>query len=320
MEKKNNSLRRRGVPSSVLFGFLAILLCAPNVRAQYVVEVIDDGEEREIKTHVADYLDIYGTANLDKDAHVTVDIYAYPGKEPNDPGAIVNIKGCAPGNTLNVLLPGTVGGRFGELPAVVTIYGPKFMIGTGASFYPTNDPIDDVPINTTLSVLNESNELLFSLLIYSDSDIRLRSPGSTEKQRIEAELCVMPKVMYRHRRRPIIFTTLRLPEDITKDDVDNDYRLVLYADDNEVGVEASRQRIYQSCRRRKTSRVKIFAFFNIGTLLEAIPDNCEEMQIQVCGKLKSGQEFYGKGDIKILSPRKKRWKHWSRRSSKYRHR
>lgn len=199
------------------------------------------------------------------------------------PGSTVNIYGCAPGNTLTVLGQGDIGGRLG-LPPVVTIYGSRFQIGMDASFSPPDDRV----INDILYVLDESEEVLFSLWIWSDFDIHLRAPGSKEeKERLEAELCISPTVIHRQRRNPVVFARLRLPEGITKDDVDSDYRLMLYADENEGGIEAKCQRIFQS-RKRKTSRVKIFAFFNLSTLLEALPENCEEMQLQVCGRLKTG--------------------------------
>ncbi len=322
MEKKMNNSLRRLVSSSVLFGFLAILLCAPNVRADVLVP--SGGDPCDIDYDVDGVLDIYGTANIYQGAYALFSIYAYPGAVQDAPGSIVNIYGCAPGNMLWVLDP--TSSQWPGLPPVVTVYGSSFQILTGPGAGAAFAPPDDQVISGELRFLDELGDV-FSIWIGSDIPIHLRAPGSTEKERIEAELWVMPKVMHRQRRRPVIFATLRLPEDITKEDVDNDCRLVLYANDNEVEIEASRQRIYQSCRRRKSSRVKIFAFFNIGTLLDALPDNCEEAQIQVCGRLKSGQsglksgqEFYGNENIRIVSPRKKHWKHWSRRSSKYRHR
>jgi len=313
MEKKNNSLRRI-VSSSVLLGFLAILLCAPKVRADFVVL---DGQTENIDYAVGDYLEIFGTANLYTGAYAAFGIYAYPGEASEAPGSTVNIYGCAPGNTLTVLKQGDIGERFG-LPPVVTIYGSMFHIGpieTGASF----SPPDDRPINDILHILDESNEELFSLWIWSDVDIHLRAPGSTEKERLEAELWVSPKLMYRQRRSPVVFATLRLPEGITKDDVDRDYRLMLYTEENEGGIEANCQRIYQSCR-QETSRVKIFAFFNMARLLDGAADNCEEMQLQVCGRIKTGQEFYGSDTIRIINPHKRHWRSRVSMTNKYRHR
>lgn len=328
MEKKNNSLRRI-VSSIVLGGFLAILLCAPNVNADVVVPsedepwIIDYTVEDDLIIYgtanlyarVEGEIQIYGTANLYDGAYATYFIYAFPGAESNVSGSTVNIYGCAPLNTLWVLSP--TYSYLQGLPPVVTVYGSRFHLVEMDEWYSSPD---DQLINGTLEVFDEFDEFLFSICIYTDDvPIHLRAPGSTEKERLEAELCISPKVMNRQRMRPAVFATLRLPEDITKDDVDRDYPLTLYADDNQVGVEAKYQRIFQSCR-RKSSRVKIFAFFNLGSLLDGLPDNCEEMQIQVCGQLESGQEFYGNDTIKILSPPKKRWKHWSRRTSKCRYR
>jgi len=311
MKKKNNSLRRV-VSSSVLFGFLAILLCVPNVRADLVVP---SGETMDINFDVTGYLEIFGTANLYPGAHAEIDIFAYPGKAEDAPGGTVNIYGCAPGNMLTVLKKGDIGGRIG-LPPVVTIYGSRFQIGTDASFSP---PIDQA-INSKLNVLDEFEEVLFSLWIWSDVDIHLRAPGSKkEKERLEAELYISPTVIHRQRRSPVVFATIRLPEGITKDDVESDYRLMLYADESEGGIEANCQRISQS-RRQKTSRVKIFAFFNMAGLLENAADNCEEMQLQVCGRLKTGQEFYGSDTIRIINPRKRYWRSRISMRNKYRHR
>lgn len=307
MGKKNNSLRV--VSSSILYGFLAILLCAPNVRADVL---IPSGETLDIDYDVQGFLEIFGTANLYPGASVGGEIYVLPGTAKDEPGGTVNVYGCAPGNILWVLEAADT--QWEGLPPVVTIYGSRFQIGMGASFAPPKDQ----PISGTLNVLDESEEVLFSLWIASDIDIHLKAPGSTEKERLEAELWVLPKVMYRHRRRPVVFATLRLPEGITEDDVDRDYPLLLYADENE-GIEANYLRMFQLCR-RKTSRVKIFAFFNMAKLLEAAADNCEEMQLQVCGRLKTGQEFYGSDTIRIVSPRRRHWRGRVSMKSKYRHR
>jgi len=313
--EKNNSLRRTVVSSSVLFSFLAILLCAPNVRADLVVP---SGETMDISSAVGDELNIFGTANLYQGTYAAYGIYAYPGEAVDAPGSIINIYGCAPGNTLTVLGQGDIGGRLG-LPPVVTIYGSRFQIGTDTSLSP---PVDQA-INSKLNVLDESEEVLFSLWIFSDFDIHLRAPGSEEEQeRLEAELSVSPTKIYRHRRRPVVFATLRLPEGVTKDDVDSDYPFMLSAGKNEIAIKASYKRMYQSCRQKnKSSRVKIFAFFNMTELLEGTADNCEEMQLQACGKLKSGQEFYGSETIRIINPRKKHyWRRPISRRNKYRHR
>jgi hypothetical protein len=303
MEKKNNSLRR-AVSSSVLFGFLAILLYAPNVRADLVIPA---GQTMDVDYDVGDFLEIFGTANLYHDASASFGIFAYPGQGENDPGSVVNIYGCDQGNQLNVLEAGTT--QFNGLPPVVTIYGSRFENAAGQSYTP---PADEL-INGTLDVYDEFDNALFSLTIFTDTDIHLRAPGSEEeeeeqpKERIEAELRLMPTVMHRHRRRPVIFAKICLPEDISKDDIDNQTPLVIKTPESEVGVEARYQRIFQ-LRRREDSQVKIFALFNIAGLLQSAEDDCEELQLQVIGTLKSGQGFYGNDDIRVLSPRKRHWR------------
>lgn len=317
MEKKNNSLRR-AVSSSVLFGFLAILLCAPNVPNVKADLAVPDGQTENIDYAVGDYLEIYGTANLYTGASALFEIFAYPGEAADDPGSTVNIHGCAPGNILTVLRKGEIGGRIG-LPPVVTIYGSRFEDGAGASYTPPDDQV----INGLLKVYDESDNDLFSLTIYSDIDIHLRAPGSDEeeKERLEVELWVSPTKIYRHRTRPVVFATLRLPEGVTKDDVDSDCPFMLSAGKNEISIKASYKRMFQSCKRKsKSSRVKIFAFFNMANLLDGSADNCEEMQLQVCGRLKTGQEFYGSDTIRIIQPRKRHWRSRVSMRNKYRHR
>ncbi|MBN1806226.1 MAG: hypothetical protein JW837_13340 [Sedimentisphaerales bacterium] len=309
MEKKNDFVR--AISSIVLGSFLAILLCAPSVRADLVVP---SGQTLDINTDVGGFLEIFGTANLYSGAYADF-IFAYPGAAVDAPGSIVNIYGCAPNNSLAVLEAS--GSMYKGLPPVVTVYGYRFRIDAGLSF----GPPADMPVSGTLHVLDELEEELFNIWIASDIDIRLRAPESSEPQRIEAELYVSPSVMNRQRMYPVVFAKILLPEDIKKDDVDNDYPLMIYTLENENGVQAKYKRISHTCI-SESSQVRIFAFFNIGTLLKNLPDNCEEMQLEVRGRLKSEQEFYGKDKIKILKPHRKHWsywKNWKPRNS-YRHR
>ena len=325
MKKKNDLVRK--ISSIVLGGFLAILLCAPNVRAL----TIPSGETMTIDYEVLtdegwpDMLEIYGTAILEGDAQVPLGIYAFPGKELNEPGSTVHIYGCAPYNWFSVLETSNI---YQGLDAVVNIYGSRFYISLtepdkiqidpGSSFAP---PVD-TPITGWLYVLNELEEVQFSIMIYSDINIHLRAPESSkEPERIEAELRISPSVMNRNRRCPMVCAMIRLPEGIEKDDVDDDYPLMIYTTENDYGVEARYQRIFQPCW-KDNSRVKICAFFNIGPLLQGLPEDCEQMQLQVCGRLKTEQEFYGNDEIKILQPRRKHWsymKNWKSRKT-YRHR
>ena len=298
MENKNNFLKTASL--SVLWGVMAISLCAaPCAWA----DVVLSGETLNIDSTstVVGNLEVFGTVNMYPGASVGGEIKVSPGNAMVAPGE-VNVYGCAPGNIMWAHEP-----TFDKpVPPVVTVYGQRFQIGEGDPF----DPPVDRPITGTLKVLSESDEFLFSLSIMSDINIHLKLPGDLEEEEepLKAQLWVSPKVMYRQRRMPVVFATLRLPEGITKDDVDRDYPLLLYADGKE-GVEANYQRMFHACR-RKTSRVKIFAFFNMAKLLEATADNCEEMQLQVFGRLKTGQKFYGSDTIRIIGCRKRPWRHF----------
>jgi len=94
---------------------------------------------------------------------------------------------------------------------------------------------------------------------------------------------------------------LRLPEDITKDQVDSNEPLLLYPG----GIEAELQYVFEQGK-KGNKRVSIFAFFDKSELTEAIPDN-GQVQLEVLGYLTTSQEFYGSGFITILDrqqPRK----------------
>lgn len=104
------------------------------------------------------WADVEGTLNMYSGAYVAYGIYAYPGSE-------VNIYDSAIDNGFLTIL-------YGADVANVTVYGPKFEIGT-TIYTPPQDVeiIDDV-----LNVLSEDGtQVLFSLLIYSSTEIHLRA-------------------------------------------------------------------------------------------------------------------------------------------------
>ncbi len=91
---------------------------------------------------------------------------------------------------------------------------------------------------------------------------------------------------------------VRLPQGITKDQIDSDTPLILYP----VGIEAMRQFVLQN-RRRGSQRVSIFAFFDKAELMDAIPAN-GRVELQVLGHLRQpGQYFYGSDTIRIKTRR-----------------
>ncbi|MHC4301451.1 MAG: hypothetical protein ACYS7Y_29645, partial [Planctomycetota bacterium] len=189
MRKKKNYPRTRfaAILPAVMLVMLTVVPCIALPAGPLIGnQTVDSGDTLNLGTFydpnigVDDgWLKVYGTLNMYSGAYVDRDIFAYPGGE-------VNVYGCAADNTLWVLVPAD--GSNGD-PPVVTVYGPKFRIGTV-----THDPADDIdiPINGPLEVLSEDEtEVLFSLTIYSgDIDIRLRAPGSVDP--IEVDIDIKP--------------------------------------------------------------------------------------------------------------------------------
>ena len=86
---------------------------------------------------------------------------------------------------------------------------------------------------------------------------------------------------------------MTLPEGIEEDDI-KDEKFVLYPAESEEGIEASRQYVYS-----KHGRVKAIAFFDKAELMNAVPEN-GWVELNVVGKLESGQYFYGSDAVKII--------------------
>ncbi|MHC4571446.1 MAG: right-handed parallel beta-helix repeat-containing protein [Planctomycetota bacterium] len=116
----------------------------------------------------------------------------------------------------------------------------------------------------------------------------------------EARLLVLPRVINQKSKQPRIMAWVRLPQGITKDQVDSDEPLILYPG----GIEAMRQFVFDN-RRRGTQRVSIFAFFDKAELMDAIPAN-GRVELQVLGHLRQpGQYFSGTDTIRIIPRRSK---------------
>ncbi len=118
--------------------------------------------------------------------------------------------------------------------------------------------------------------------------------GAYEAVAIQGELKVLPRTVNRRSRQKYILASVRLPEGITKRQIDTDKPLLLYPS----GVEALHQYIFQS-RRRGAQQTSILAFFDKAELMEAVPDN-GQVELQVVGRLKTGQYFYGIDTVNII--------------------
>ena len=111
----------------------------------------------------------------------------------------------------------------------------------------------------------------------------------------EARLLILPRVINRKSSKPRIMAWVRLPQGITKDQIDADPALVLYPG----GIKAIRQFVIPN-RRRGSQRVSIFAVFDKAELMDAIPAN-GRVELQVLGRLRQpGQYFSGSDTIRII--------------------
>ncbi|MHC4501532.1 MAG: choice-of-anchor Q domain-containing protein, partial [Planctomycetota bacterium] len=122
--------------------------------------------------------------------------------------------------------------------------------------------------------------------------------GAYEAVIHEARLLILPRVINRKSKQPRIMARLRLPQGITKDQIDRDVPLILYPG----GIEAMRQFVIPR-RRQGTQRVSIFAFFNKAELMDSLDDN-GRVELQILGQLRQpGQYFYGSDIIRIINRR-----------------
>ena len=110
---------------------------------------------------------------------------------------------------------------------------------------------------------------------------------------MEAECRMFPPNKNLHKRKPEIMAMLRLPPDITKDEINLDQPLRLYPG----GAELVDQYAMQ-WRARRRLRTNIFAFFHEDLLKHAAShDGC--VLLSVVGRLKSGRYFCGSDTLDV---------------------
>ncbi|MBA7681043.1 hypothetical protein ES703_89371 [subsurface metagenome] len=119
----------------------------------------------------------------------------------------------------------------------------------------------------------------------------------------KANLWVSPKVINRNSKMPKVLALVRLPEGITRDQIDSNphcflrskiWGLLLYPG----GIEALNQYVIQS-RRGGVLHTSIFAFFDKASLMDAVSDD-GRVELQVVGRLKAGRYFYGTDTVEII--------------------
>jgi hypothetical protein len=113
----------------------------------------------------------------------------------------------------------------------------------------------------------------------------------------KADLRVSPKVINRNSKMPKVLALVRLPEGVTRDQIDSNEPLLLYPG----GIEALEQYVIQH-RRGEVLHTSIFAFFDKASLMDAASEN-GRVELQVVGRLKAGRYFYGTDTVEIIGRR-----------------
>lgn len=160
-------------------------------------------------------------------------------------------------------------------------------------FYEANgvDPVIELPVgeHTIELVINDG-------IVYSEPN----EVVITVIESIEAAVLVRPGVLNRKSAKGKMIARMHLPADITVDMFDSRQKLMLYPG----GVEALSQRVFRPRGPAGSDTgITILAFFNKGDVLDAIDDN-GKVDIDIVGKLKSGQYIYSKDNIRIIQPRR----------------
>ena len=125
--------------------------------------------------------------------------------------------------------------------------------------------------------------------------------GAYESDYLQARLWLFPQTINRQSRLEKVMAWMKLPEGITKDQIDQDTPLLLYPGH----LEPINQYIFEYGK-KGDKRVNIFAFYDKAEFMAAVPDN-GQVQLEVIGNLTTSQEFYGSGFLTILDrqqPRK----------------
>jgi hypothetical protein len=122
---------------------------------------------------------------------------------------------------------------------------------------------------------------------------------------VEANLCVMPKVLNCKSFQPKITAMLRLPKGITRDQIDTNEPILLYPGQIEADWKWISRYFDYKCRCWNTT---IFASFDKDELMDAIPNN-GQVELVVVGQLKTGQYFFGSDTVSVICPGHWPWHH-----------
>jgi hypothetical protein len=117
---------------------------------------------------------------------------------------------------------------------------------------------------------------------------------------IEGTLWVTPWIINGQCEQPRIITMLKLPAGISRRQVNERQKLLLYPGE----IKANYQLILP-CYERGVERAVIFAFFDKQSLMDAVGRN-GLVWLDVVGQLKTGQYFYGRDKVFVINPPKRK--------------
>ncbi|MHC4738521.1 MAG: right-handed parallel beta-helix repeat-containing protein [Planctomycetota bacterium] len=115
--------------------------------------------------------------------------------------------------------------------------------------------------------------------------------GAYESDYIQARLWLLPRTINRQSKMKRVMAWLQLPEDITKDQIDEDAPLLLYPGP----LEPVNQYIFEHGQKR----TNIFILYDKAELMDAVPDN-GLVDVQVIGSLNTSQKFYGASFVTLI--------------------
>ncbi len=151
-------------------------------------------------------------------------------------------------------------------------------------------PDGEIDGSTITSDIHEGETHTYEVSVSAGGEISATPAGA-----IEAQLWIVPPLVHRQQGRSRIGVVLRLPEGITKDQVNMDRSLVLYPG----GIQGTDQSTIQ-WRRRKAVYTSIIAFFDKADLMAAVPKD-GATQVDVFGQLVTGRFFSGSDTLRIFS-------------------
>ncbi len=128
--------------------------------------------------------------------------------------------------------------------------------------------------------------------------------GAYESDYIQARLRLLPRTINRQSKMKRVMAWMKLPEDITKKQINENIPLLLYPGP----LEPVNQYIFEQGQKGR-KRTRIFIIYDKAELLSAVPDN-GLVDVQVIGSLNTGQQFYGNSFVTIIGrqhPHQWRW-------------